>query len=245
MANLNRYNERREDLIQTRRVKAGLEERKEEEREVKVPTTLKGLWENFLYHYKKIMLAVVFLIVVVIACVASFWAQPSYDLSLIVVSERSFSGAGSVISPSLRSFASDLNGDGDITIEFVNYEVVAEDELATDMTTMTFAQILGRLSETNDFIFMLDETGYANLQSVGVEFVDISEFAGGEGIEGDRYYLKDKYFCKKVGLDGALDDMFLCFLDIEGYDERTKSNEDVLKMQKAQREMFEKILAYE
>ena len=245
MANINRYNEKREDMIKTRRIKAGLEERQDEEREYRVPTTMKGLWENFLYHYKKIMIVVVILIITVVACVASFLVRPTYDLSLIVVSERSFAGASGLFSPSLRGFASDVNGDGNVQVEFLSYEVTGNGEQATDMTNMTFAQMIGRLSETRDFLFLLDEAGYENLKSVGVSFVDIAEFAGGENIEGDRYQLKGKYFCKKVGLDGGLDDMFLCFLDMDGYVDSTKNNANVLKIHDAQKEMFEKILAYE
>ena len=65
MANLNRYNEKREEMIEIRRKKAGLEEIQNEKREILVPTTLKGKWENFLYHYKKTMLAMMFVIILV------------------------------------------------------------------------------------------------------------------------------------------------------------------------------------
>lgn len=244
MANLNRYNKKREEMIEIRRKKAGLEEIQEEKREILVPTTLKGKWENFLYHYKKIMFAMMFLIIVGVVCIASFFLREQYDLSVIVISKNTYAGADALFVPSLRGFATDVNGNGTVELEFASYQVVSEGESASDMTAMTFTQIIGRLSECRDYLFLLDETGYENLKSIEVEFVPISSFAGCEGMEGDKYYLKDKDIRKKIGLNEGLDNMFFCFVDINSY-EASSINEEKQKIHDAQWAMLEGIIAFE
>lgn len=245
MANLNRYNENREEMIKIRRQKAGLEEATVEKREVAVPTTLKGYWDNFWYHYKGIMLGILFVIVLVSVGLISAFSKTPYDMSFVVISERSFTGADQLFKPALRGFASDLNGNGQVDVEFAEYLIGEGAGSTTEMVNMTYAQVLTRVSDGTDFIFLLDEAGYENLKSVDMQFVDISEFTGSSEPQGDKYSLKDKALSKRFGLDGGLDDMFLCFVDIEAYAENRQNDERIQKLHAAQWDMFQKMVDFE
>lgn len=248
MANMEQYNKEKQELIEARRKKAGIDAANVEEvHTVDGPKTGKEKIANFWYHYKLVVFAVLFVAVIVLVWLINQLNKPVYDATFLIISEKSFSGSELLIQSPLKSFARDVNGDGEIKMDIQSFQlaVKADSEMTPQMQEMTYAKVIGRISDRRDFVFMLDEDGYENLQSIGFEFEDISSFTGSDTPQGDRYYLKDTKLSEKMELYGVVNDMFLCFVDFDSYSESLKNSEEMQKQHQNQWDYFKSLIDYE
>ena len=188
-----------------------------------------------------------FVAVILLVWLINLVNKPVYDATFLIISEKSFSGSESLIQSPLKSFAKDVNGDGEIKMDIQSFQlaVKADSEMTPQMQEMTYAKVIGRISDRRDFVFMLDEDGYENLQSIGFEFEDISSFTGSDAPQGDKYYLKNTKLSEKMELYGVVNDMFLCFVDFDSYSDSLKNSEEMQKQHQNQWEYFKALIDYE
>jgi len=248
MANMEQYNKEKQELIETRRKKAGIDSvNVEEVRTFEGPKTRKEKFDNFWYHYKLVVFAVLFVVVIVLVWLINLLNKPVYDATFLIISEKSFSGSESLIQSPLKSFAKDVNGDGEIKIDVQSFQlaVKADSEMTPQMQEMTYAKVIGRISDRKDFVFMLDEDGYEDLKSIGFEFEDISSFTGSDTPQGDKYYLKGTKLSEKMELYGVVNNMFLCFVDFDSYSDSLKNSEEMQKQHQNQWNYFKALIDYE
>ncbi len=248
MADIKQYNKEKQELIETRRKKAGIEPLNEEKTHVfGGPKTGKEKIANFWYHYKLVVFAVLFVVVIFLAWLINLLNKPVYDATFLIISDKSFSGSEPLITSPLKSFAQDVNGDGKIQMDIESFQlaVKADSEMTPQMQEMTYAKVIGRVSDRKDFVFMLDEDGYENLQSIGLKFEDISSFTGSDTPQGDKYYLKDTKLSEKMELYGAVNDMFLCFVDFDSYSDSLKNSEEMQQQHQNQWDYFKALIDYQ
>ena len=248
MANLDQYNKERQELIDVRRQKAGSNAQQVVHTHAYAkPKTLKQKISNIWYHYKMIIFGILFVLIVFTVWLVNALQQPVYDATFLILSERSFSGAETLISTGLKSFVSDAAQNGEILLDIETFDLISENdtEISPQMQEMTTAKAIGRVSTRKDFVFMLDETGYENLKSIGMEFEDISSFTGSDTPQGDKYSLKGTRLSEKMELNAALNDMFLCFADFDSYSDNLQNDTEMQELHESQRSFFQAMIDYQ
>ena len=234
MSDLDEYKKERQELVEARRLKnkqapTGIFPEKGEE--PIVPKTFGEKWKNFWYHYKFHMLALALVLVIVVVFLWQVVFPTRYDASMTIVSSSSFEGSYDVVSPGLLPLLADQNGDDKILLDYATFQLAVKDE-RSEMTPqtleMTRSKLLGRVSTWECFLFLMDETGYEQLTSVGAVFMDLSEaFPDNDRIRGDKYDLGGSELAKLMNLDNMLEDKFLCFIDYNDFDEKSQQKKKI------------------
>lgn len=209
-----------------------------------VPQTRKEKLANFWYHYKWFVIAAVFVLILVVSLLVNILSKPTYDNSFIIISEKSFTGSQYFIKEPLEKMSGDVNGDGKILVKVMEFQLATGEgnAMTPQMQDMSYAKIIGEISDRREFVFMLDEEGYRNLKSVGIEFEDISSFTGEDEPQGDKYPLKGTELSKKLGLNKLLDKMYLCFADFDTYSERLRESKEMQQIHETQRAFFKALV---
>lgn len=249
MSELDEYKKERQELIEARRLKnaqpgTGLFPEKGEE--PLVPKTFGAKWSNFWYHYKFHMMALALVLVILGVFLWQVVFPTRYDASLTIVSAESFEGSYDFIGSALKELAVDRTGNGETQIDFATFQLATKEnsEMTPQTLEMTRSKLLGRVSTWQNFVFLLDDTGYEQLTSVGAVFMDLSQdFPDNGRIKGDKYRLQGSEFAKLIGLDNMLEDKFLCFIDYKGFDESAQQKSKIKTAYENDWDFFRKIVS--
>lgn len=215
------------DLIETHRIKNGLEEAPVlPVREPMKPKTFKDKWNNYWYHYKMHTFAgAILLILVGIFCWHLIFPTV-YDASLAIVSTDSFEGAWEVIGPEMEYIVKDYNEDQARLIDFASFQLATKQgtEQTPQMLEMTRAKLLGWATTKGHFLYLLDATGYQQLTDVGIKFMDLEGKIESSQVEGDKYYLENTTLSKQLYLNELLGNKFLCIVDYDSFDSSARED---------------------
>ncbi len=177
-------------------------ERKEEifeqvhvHREVQKPTTLKGKWENFRYHYGVATIVLLCVIGAVAFLVYDLATQTKYDMNMVLVTKQNYGNTEDnydAVKQRLTQYMQDSNGDGQINIDLLAMVLDTEDEKAdANMIAANQTKLMGSFSGDTDLVYLVDDTFYQQFLDDGIEFVDLSPYSDNPNVDGDRYAIRD------------------------------------------------------
>jgi len=177
-------------------------ERKEEifeqvhvHREAQKPTTLKGKWENFRYHYGIATIVLLCVIGAVAFLVYDLATQTKYDMNMVLVTKQNYSNIEDnydAVKQHLTQYMQDSNGDGQVNIDLLAMVLDTEDEKAdANMMAANQTKLMGSFSGGTDLVYLVDDTFYQQFLNDGIEFVDLSQYSDNPNVDGDRYAIRD------------------------------------------------------
>ncbi len=212
------------------------------------PKTFKEKWKNFWYHYKLIVIACVFVVICIVSLLWNVIFTEKFDASLIVVSEKSFTGATSIIQENLEKFLIDYDKNGKVESSIIPIQLEGDkpSNLSPEMLQMNQSKLFGIIAQGDTFLYLLDKTSYDQVKSTGVVFEDLTTLSKRENIINDKF--KDKYdlsntkLSEKLGLSGVLDGMFLCLVDFDSYDEKAQSKAKYAKPYEYEKDLLLKMI---
>ena len=161
--------------------------------EVMTPSTLKEKIQNFWYHYKWHSVAALVVILVAIVCVLQFCQRESYDAYILYAGSKTIGRTtenGDVpeivtLNSSLKKFAEDFDGNGEININFNNYYYLSNDEAnglddVNDGLLASDSKGLSNVLEHSEYYLMfISKAVYENYHKIGDDdlFLDLTSYA--------------------------------------------------------------------
>ncbi len=196
-----------------------------------VPKTFKQKWSNYWYHYKFHTIAIIFVSIIVLV---SFWNiifREKFDATFTVISEKSFEGSVDIFKKGFNDIIIDYDNNGKKAVDVTTIQLAVKEnsEMTPQMMQMNRTKILGMLSAGETFLFLLDQECYNELKESEVQFKDLNSLVTSDRINGDKYNLTGSKLSEELGFDSTLDNMFLCLIDFDKYDEKAKSKEKLKK----------------
>lgn len=253
MSELNNRKKELQELIEARRRKSESPETggvtgelvKEEQL---VPTTFAKKLENFWYHYKFVLLAVVLIAALVISLLVSVLFPERFDATITIASSFRFEGLQADIAGRMEKLVDDVDGNGEKNVEVATFWI-AEDPEAINADLELQAATLQKLAvwpTSNDhFLYLLDNNSYQYLTQLGLEFMDLTGRLDKGDIRGDKLYFADTELEEEFYLNGDTDSdyqMFFCFVDYETFHEDIRNDPDVKSCYEKDWALFEKLV---
>lgn len=186
------------------------------DRKVEKPTTFKGKWDNFWYHYKLTVLLVVAVIGIGIWIAYDIINRKEYDLTIMVVTTDGYLTPPSDIDDfekSISDYVKDFNSDG--KKEVILSDLRVGENVDPMMLQGNIAKYTASIANVEDIIYIFNKESYDRCKEQGVVFEDLSKYSNNPdnpAIQGDKYSLKgDERFKKIVGYE----DMYMVVRDIK------------------------------
>lgn len=208
--------------------------------ETNMPMSFKNKWGNYWYHYKYITIGMAFVVVCVVSILFSIFANKKFDITIAIASETSFDGGDTVMEENLLQFVKDYDGNGkpEVNIQTFQLEGTESANISSQMLYMNHAKLLGTVADGETFIYMLDEEAYRQLKEVDVQFLDLQKLTDSQRVEGDKYLLNGANLNQKLGLNAVLDDMFICIIDFDKFNQNSRKNEKILREYEKSKSFF-------
>lgn len=216
-----------------------------------VPKTFREKWKNFWYHYKVLVIAITFVVICAISLLWNVIFTEKFDATMIVVSQKSFEGGATIIKDNLDKFLPDYDHNGKIKSSIISIQLEGDkaSNLPPQMLQMNQSKLLGLIAKGDTFLYILDQSSYDQMKSIGVKFKDLSTLTTSEGINNDnfkdKYNLRDTKLSEKLGLSGVLNDMFICLIDFDSYDEKAKTKEKLVEQYSYEKDLLLKMIEME
>ncbi|MEG0691675.1 MAG: hypothetical protein RR444_01175 [Oscillospiraceae bacterium] len=251
MSEYDQYKKERQKLIEATKVKmstpnggAGVE--KEDYQPLK-PTTFKGKWSNYWYHYKWLTFGSLFGGILIFMFAWQMIFKPVYDARMVVLSELPFDSMVDSFEVKLSDLATDYTQNGKIELDFmsIQQDLKGENSLSPEMVQAGFVKLSASLSTLDSYIYLVDESSYDYLKEMEINLMDLSGLADPEKLDkADRYSLKDTKLAEKLELSEILDTMYLCFIDYDSLDEKRQNKKDIKANYERDIAFFKELLAY-
>ncbi len=181
--------------------RAKLEVKKKEFTE---PASAKSDIANFWFHYKWLVIAIAFLIVVAVFCVMEIVKKDKYDLEFMYISSENYDHTViEALSDDLSEYVEDYDNNSQKQVGIT--AVTNSDSMADANTAMANkTKLYASFSKGYHMVYFIDEDTYDYLTEEGASFYDLSEFSDSENIEQDKYYVSsNSAFSALSGLDNA------------------------------------------
>lgn len=211
------------------------------------PTTFKGKWQNYWYHYKWATFGTAFAAILVVTFVWQIVTRPVYDATMVLVSEFPFDSMTESFKANLSELATDYTENEKIEIDImsIQQDFSGENSLSPEMTQAGFVKLSAGLSTLDSFIYLVDEVSYDSLKEMELNFMDLSDLASPESLDKpDRYSLKDSKLAELLEAPEILGDMYLCFVDYHALDEKRQEKKTIKANYERDIVFFEELLAY-
>ncbi len=251
MSEYDKYKKDRQKLIEATKVKmstpnGGAGVKKEDYQPLK-PTTAKGKWENYWYHYKWVTFGSIFAAILIITFVWQIAFKTVYDAHMVVVSKIPFDTVVDSFKVKLSDLATDYTQNQKIELDImaIQHDNSGEGSLSPEMVQANYVKLAAGLSTLDSYIYMLDESSYDYLKEMDLKFMDLSELVGTENLDKpDRYALKGTNLAKKLDVSVLTDNMYLCFIDYSALDEKRQNKKDIKANYERDIVFFKEMLAY-
>lgn len=214
--------------------------------------TKKDKWNNWWdYHYKIVIVSVICL-----ACLISLFysifskIEPDYSIGIITstyLSETTQEELANQILP----YASDINGDGDITVH-INYLFVSEDTSYAEDTEASVVKYIADVSEGESVIWILDDYGYNYFaEEADTVLMDISEGENSKLLNFNDLIVFDELeitsyydgWTSEEYKDATLSKFYVAVRSYDGFNSSAQKNRDIYI--EASYEIYEKLLTGE
>ena len=212
------------------------------------PTTVRGKWSNYWYHYKGLTFASVFGAILVITFVSQMIFKPVYDARVIVVSEMPYDSVVESFETNLSDLAVDYTGNEKIELDFmaIQQDYLGENGLSPEMVQAAFVKLSGSLSTLDSYIYLVDDASYEYLKEMDLLMMDLTGMVDADLLDKpDRYSLKDTKLGKKMGVPESLDSMYLCFIDYDSLDEKRQNKKDIKANYERDIAFFTELIEYQ
>jgi len=209
-----------------------------------LPKTFIERLANYWYHYKIHTIAGMFLLIILVAFILNIFTTDKFDIRLIIVSEKTFSGSNSFVQEALIGYLPDYDGNGESKIAVTNIllDISGKSDVDPRALEADRAKLLATTSDNQSFLYLLDANSYKELVDIGVVFKDLSEVASNSHILKDKYELKGSKINAKIGLNNMVDDMYLCLVDFDKFDEKAKNKIKVKNEYENQKAFLQKLI---
>ena len=243
MSELDKIKKQQQEMIEARKRKQGIEsaEPLPSAGGALQPSTPREKWENYWYHYKWHTMAGIFVLIFLGIALSHMLFPTRYDVSLTLVSKESFEGANQVMLPGLESFCEDYDGNGKTAVDFTAFQLSGVG-MTPQMEEMNRMKLMAHSSLAENFVYLLDDTGYTQLTEIGMDFLDLDRWISSGRVDGDRYRLDDSELAKRLGVDQLLDVMYLCFVDYTQFEDGWESDRDLFQAYERNRSFFENLV---
>ncbi len=243
MSELDKIKKQQQEMIEARKRKQGIEsaEPLPSAGGVLQPSTPREKWENYWYHYKWHTMAGIFILIFLGIALSHMLFPTRYDVSLTLVSKESFEGANQVMLPGLESLCEDYDGNGKTAVDFTAFQLSGVG-MTPQMEEMNRMKLTAHSSFAENFVYLLDDTGYTQLTEIGMDFLDLDGWISSGRVDGDRYRLDDSELAKRLGVDQLLDGMYLCFVDYTQFEDGWESDRDLFQAYERNRSFFENLV---
>lgn len=204
------------------------------------PATFKKKWENYWYHYKILTFAVVVAIAIVSWFVHDMVTTEKYDLNLMVLAAGPYGEDYASLQQTLTPYMEDYDEDGNTDIYIENIELDREkmDEQDPQIVMAMTTKYTVALSSGENFMYLVDQQYYDFLKESEIKFVDLSQYSGAPGVEGDRYAIAgDADFAEVT----SKDHLYLVMRDLENLPKNDK--EKTIERYNREFEVLKKIIA--
>lgn len=238
MSEYDEYKKDRQELIESRKVKmstpdGGAGMIKQDYVPLK-PKTFKEKWINYWYHYKGLTFGSAFAAILVFMFVWQIATKTVYDGKMMIVSELPFETITEDLEKTLIDFTDDFTGNGklDVSITPIQQDYSAEGTMQPEMVQANFVKLSAGISTLETFIYMVDDKSYHALKEMELQFMDLSDSLEIQNLTGepaytDRYPLRGTKLAAELEIENVAEDMYLCFIDYESFDEKRQNKKEV------------------
>ncbi len=204
------------------------------------PTTFKGKWANYWYHYKFVTWITVFVVALVTFFVYDMVTKPEYDYDIMLLSEINYmpdylSKAEEALMPLLD----DVNGDGEVNFMLQSALLTGDESADPSYVMAGQVRFSGAISDGLNYIFVVDDYTYAFMKSQEIELYDLSQLSDDPNVDGDKFLLNETPGFSEMLLDNNL---YLVIRDPEGV--YTEDEEAVLERFEDQIGLVEDIINF-
>lgn len=210
-----------------------------------VPHTRKEKWDNFWYHYKFHVLGGVFALSLITTFIYSIVSKPKYDCSLVLVTQRPFDSTQEFFNLHADKILPDFDNNGATILDVLPITLVEYNDKALvdpNAAMANQAKLLGVLSGGENFLYLVDDFTYEELEKFGVAFDDIEDLdPGNERIDGDKYALGNSEVSRLWEMGELMEEYSLCIMDYSKFEKRS---EDMDEAYNRQLEFLKSILAF-
>ncbi len=182
------------------------------DRKVEKPTTFKGKWDNFWYHYKLTVLLVVAVVGLSVWVIHDVVTKKEYDLTVMIISSEGYTTPQTEIDEfenSMKELTIDANSDG--KVEFLLSDIRIGEDMDTMVIQAGMAKYTASISSVEDIIYIVNDDVYNMLKEQGVIFEDLTKYSTNSSVQGDKYLLKDDERFKNIV---GYEDMYLVVRDV-------------------------------
>ncbi len=159
------------------------------------PSTPKGRWENFWYHYKWVMIGVLFAVAVAVVLIvqAVTKTKPDYIVCMVTQQELSLS-ATDRLQAEFAAVGKDRNGDGEVVVKLQVLNVSSETGSQYALTNRQ--AVTAHIAARDVFLFAFDPEYYTNILEPVMEegvsfFVPLATGTAGISEDGTYWNWKD------------------------------------------------------
>lgn len=131
--------------------------------EYEKPKGIRKKLENFMYHYKWVLVSCIVAVIMVSVFVRDILMRVDYDLSIVIAGEHVFfeDGDYDIIIQNLESVAPDINGDGEVHVALTPITMTNSDSPASmEMQSANQIKLMGELSAQSSYIYIIDRALY-------------------------------------------------------------------------------------
>jgi len=165
---------------------------------VEEPKTFSKKVENFWYHYRITIIIVAALAGIVFWFLHDMITNTKYDINMGIFTFQPYYQDYVALSEEWTPYLEDYNNDGEshIMVLPVEYDIVEGSKESSSVdyneimaSTTHLAAIFDRSSR--HYVLLMDQNYYDYFIERGLVFTDLSELSDAEGVEGDKFYVKD------------------------------------------------------
>ena len=177
----------RQEFLELKKMQSGEMEAPPKPSEVAiVPKTPKEKWDNFWFQYKRYVVAITAVTVVLAVLITQCATRTKYDMEVVYFTyTAALDEQTNAVAKYIAGYAEDVNGDGEINIQVVNCSFngkSGDTQYRYTMMTKLQAMIAG---DQNAMLFITDEDSYKYL----------ADLSNGDGLfDGEPFMLGEEFY---------------------------------------------------
>lgn len=207
------------------------------------PSTPKGKWENYWYHYKWVTIGVLFLLVAVVVVLVQAVTKTHADYTVCIVTQQELSlHATERLKTEFSVVGKDRNGDGEVNVTVQVLNISSEQAVSQSLANRQ--TLMAHIAARDVLLFALDPSYYHEillpLMDEGVQFFSplLSETAG-ISADGTYWNWKDSPLLGEDDMravdvwQAVPQELYFGVRDLSGNDKFKQEKEDYLALLQA------------